>query len=679
MVQDDRRPSRGGGAGGGGGKGKGGKSKKGPAVQDEEEEADDETTEEFLGGGSVVSTDAPPPPPPAQAGSRSTGVSTHRSDEKVIYNIYSSSSISNLDPEFRDAAFRDASRDESRGVPRGDSRGGSNRDSSSGGSGGGSEYQRSGQSAGGGGASYVGREERSGQPMRTREENIAYFNGGRSASTKPQPAGGDRPAGGGGGRGPAGQEPFRGQRIYMTEEQLAKREESSVAVKGARTWREIANVLRERSGALDSEHISTMLTKVWDQNEKPTDPDSVQEYEALVGALYGWVAQLLPQCRPVNTSSIIYSISKLQYFNAELVAALVQRALEQKGNFAIRDFGMMMAAFGSLGHNPGPEFMAAVYRALSGKIALREASPFDIATVLGALVKFGATPTQEWLDSIATVAASMNRRLDDIQWGTVVYTLAALGYNGGDGAWLATMTAQQGRRCGFLYAERLNKVTWALTQYPHRASAEFLDEVLASWVTKMRGTNGQMLSAISYNLAYLQVAPGTTAVPMLIKCLDAKRSDLSGDELANIIMTLAIWNHKPESRWVDELAILVRTKLPTCTMDGLTKVQSSLALLGNGYRLKQVRAVAVARARGVARPVGVPGGVEVCLAVAELVVAEAGQYALQLQEAAAAAQADAEAQYAQQQQQEGQEGQEASYAAEGAYEQAPEEAVSYVQ
>lgn len=63
--------------------------------------------------------------------------------------------------------------------------------------------------------------------------------------------------------------------------------------------------------------------QVWDQNEKPTDPDSIQEYEALVGALYGWVAQLLPQCRPINTSSIIYSISKLQYFNAELVAALV--------------------------------------------------------------------------------------------------------------------------------------------------------------------------------------------------------------------------------------------------------------------------------------------------------------------------------------------------------------------
>lgn len=36
------------------------------------------------------------------------------------------------------------------------------------------------------------------------------------------------------------------------------------------------------------------------------------------------------------------------------------KALEQKGNFTIRDFGMMMSAFGSLGHNPGPDFMAAV-------------------------------------------------------------------------------------------------------------------------------------------------------------------------------------------------------------------------------------------------------------------------------------------------------------------------------
>lgn len=57
-----------------------------------------------------------------------------------------------------------------------------------------------------------------------------------------------------------------------------------------------------------------------------------------------------------------------------------------------------------------------------------------------------------------------------------------------------------------------------------------------------------MLSAISYNLAYLQAPQASNTVPTLIKALDAKRSELSGDELANIVMTLAIWNHKPESR-----------------------------------------------------------------------------------------------------------------------------------
>lgn len=48
-----------------------------------------------------------------------------------------------------------------------------------------------------------------------------------------------------------------------------------------------------------------------------------------------------------------------------------------------------------------------MYRSFSGRIALREATVHDIATVLGILVKFGATPSQEWLEGIAVSSSMM--------------------------------------------------------------------------------------------------------------------------------------------------------------------------------------------------------------------------------------------------------------------------------
>lgn len=194
-------------------------------AEEEEEEDDDETTEEFLGGGTVVSTDVVP----AAADTRSQAPPS-RSES---YSSQSSPSAS-----------------------YNESREGNSRDSSSGGSNG---YQRSSTAS----VSIDGGES-SGEPVRTREENMAFYNGGRSTLTKPRSAGpgGEGGMQGGRGAGRSGSEPFRGQRMYMTEEQLAKREESSVAVKGATTWRELANVLAERAGALDAEHISNMLTKV---------------------------------------------------------------------------------------------------------------------------------------------------------------------------------------------------------------------------------------------------------------------------------------------------------------------------------------------------------------------------------------------------------------------------------
>lgn len=68
---------------------------------------------------------------------------------------------------------------------------------------------------------------------------------------------------------------------------------------------------------------------------KPPASDAA-EFEALVAALYGWVAALAPSLRPKQVATCLYAVGRLELFNAELVEALAARSLAVRGETGLR-------------------------------------------------------------------------------------------------------------------------------------------------------------------------------------------------------------------------------------------------------------------------------------------------------------------------------------------------------
>jgi hypothetical protein len=56
------------------------------------------------------------------------------------------------------------------------------------------------------------------------------------------------------------------------------------------------------------------------------------------------------------------------------------------------------------------------------------------------------------------------------------------------------------------------------------------------------------MAAIAYSLAYLGAAPSGDQMALLAREISRKWDRWSGDELANVAMSLALWQYKPTDR-----------------------------------------------------------------------------------------------------------------------------------
>lgn len=57
------------------------------------------------------------------------------------------------------------------------------------------------------------------------------------------------------------------------------------------------------------------------------------------------------------------------------------------------------------------------------------------------------------------------------------------------------------------------------------------------------------LATISYSLAYLRAKPSPDGLQLLAANLARVWPKLTGDELANCAMSLALWQYRPSDRW----------------------------------------------------------------------------------------------------------------------------------
>ncbi|GLI63112.1 hypothetical protein VaNZ11_006017 [Volvox africanus] len=466
------------------------------------------------------------------------------------------------------------------------------------------------QQAGAGGSEY---NQQGGQWQGRRDGGRGY--GGQGQGRRP---GGGRGRGSFGGEGAgegnteggAGEErrTFRGPREALSPEALAARKANNDAVRAANDWRGVAALLESRGSSLDAENISTLLLKVAREG-RPSSPADASEFETLVASLYGWVSALCPVLRPKQLATCLYAIARLELFNAELVASLAVRAQQFMGNFNSWEYSNMVWAFARMNYTPGEEWLQQfVYwseRKLGGFKSV------ELSNTVGALSRLGHVPGPNWLSAFTESVAKQAADFNNLEVVNTLFGLASLGYTGGSdpNSWLgpllsggssssgdggeASVRPGSGSNVSSMRVADLTRTTWALTQFDYRPPEWWLEGATRAFVSQLRYCLPSDLATISYSLAYLRARPSPDGLQLLAAQLARVWPKLTGDELANCAMSLALWQYRPPSdRWLDELVLTCREKLPSCTPDALSKVVSALPLLGQGYRLNQVVAQA---------------------------------------------------------------------------------------
>ncbi|KAG2486253.1 hypothetical protein HYH03_015077 [Edaphochlamys debaryana] len=352
-----------------------------------------------------------------------------------------------------------------------------------------------------------------------------------------------------------------------------------------------------------------MLFKVARDVRPSAGPDAVA-FKALVASLYGWVSALLPGLRPRQVATCLYAIGRLELFNEELVAGLAARAAQLMGNFQGWEYSNMVWALSRMNYSPGEHWLQQFVYWTEKRLG--SFKPVELANTAGALARLGATPGSAWFDSFTSAVANQALEFNSLEAVNTLFGLASLGYTGGSepGRWLEPLVtgrapAGQGGQSGgggggglaveSLRVSELTRAAWALTQFDWRPPERWLAAAMAAFIAQLRYCLPSDLATLSYSLAYLRATPTPDGLKLLAAALPRAWDRLTGDELANVAMSLALWQYRPQGdRWLDELALACRDKLPSCSPDGLAKVVSSLPLLGQDYRLGRV----VAQAQG---------------------------------------------------------------------------------
>ncbi|PNH00539.1 Tbc2 translation factor, chloroplastic, partial [Tetrabaena socialis] len=351
---------------------------------------------------------------------------------------------------------------------------------------------------------------------------------------------------GDGGRGD-GQRTFRGPREAMSGEALEARQANNDAVRAAADWRAVAALLESRGSSLDGENITAMLIKVA-RNGRPEAASSA-EFEALVASLYGWVSALVPTLRPKQLATCLYAIAKLELFNAELVAALAERAVEQLGNFNGWEYSNMVWAFGRMNYTPGEDWLNLFVYWSENRLAMFKT--VELSNTVGALAKLGHVPGPTWMEALTASAVRQAGDFNNLEYVNLLFGLASLGYTGGadPSAWLEPLVGgpNGAARVAGMRVTDLTRTTWALTQFDWKPPAPWLQAASRAFVAQLRFCLPSDLATISYSLAYLHATPSPDTLKLLAFELSRCWQRLSGDELANVAMSLALWQYRPQT------------------------------------------------------------------------------------------------------------------------------------
>ncbi|KAF8069526.1 hypothetical protein HT031_001643 [Scenedesmus sp. PABB004] len=424
--------------------------------------------------------------------------------------------------------------------------------------------------------------------------------------------GGSRPSGGfrggrgggfrggrGGGRGDGG---GRGERRPFNAEMAAVNE----SINTAGSWRELQTILEQQSRAglpgLDPFQLVALLLQLVNmktEGKTPTEGDDAADFQQFVASVYGWMMERMPRFRPRQVSSGLYAISRLDLYNAELVDALVAASLPLLGEFGAMEYVRLLDGLERLRVPPSPEWAAEFFRRSADRI-VKTANRDELPAIFSFCQRLGLAPTPEWLAATTDAAmrqlASRERNMRAAEFRRLLVGLAGLGWRPSpEQLQLIVDRSYPQLQTGFCQVHDLVEMAWALAQWETPMPPNWAKMFASAMMRQRRYFRPANLGALLYSLAYLRAGPEPRQLEALLQDLRIQFDDASGDDLANVAMALVQFQYRPDDRYLDDLLITIKRKMPTCTATGLNNLIAALPAMGSGVRIGEVAAEAVSR------------------------------------------------------------------------------------
>ncbi|GFH14813.1 Tbc2 translation factor, chloroplastic, partial [Haematococcus lacustris] len=322
-------------------------------------------------------------------------------------------------------------------------------------------------------------------------------------------------------------------RSALSPEAAEKRKEISTLIIKAPGWRSLDQLVQARGTELDAENFSNIIYKVASE-AAPTAPDDLEEYNALLRALLGWIVQLLPTFRPYQVMRTLDAMSYIQLYNPDFYR-LTSRTV---ATWYAQDLSTALAAVTQLGNCPPTEWMDVAAQGI-----MKQAGYFtNRSQIAVAVALMQVCQASEWQPSQEVVDALITGRSQQM--------LTPPGYT----------------------LEELAKLVWATTAFTARPGPAY-------------GNPDTIASLCSYLSEKLQHPCGPELQDRLQRYYTRVMYDTSADNLARILYMLAYSSFKPSDKWLDDALIYMKTVIRTCTAEGLVLVYNALPLLGSGRRL----------------------------------------------------------------------------------------------
>ncbi|KAJ9527608.1 hypothetical protein QJQ45_025881, partial [Haematococcus lacustris] len=373
---------------------------------------------------------------------------------------------------------------------------------------------------------------------------------------------------------------------------LPQEQEISTLIIKAPGWRSLDQLVQARGTELDAENFSNIIYKVASE-AAPTAPDDLEEYNALLRALLGWIVQLLPTFRPYQVMRTLDAMSYIQLYNPDVVTGLLDKVKSQLGNLMPADLCLLLTFCLKLQHAPDADWFQEFYRLASRTVATWYAQ--DLSTALAAVTQLGSCPPTEWMDVAAqgimkqagyftnrsqiAVAVALMQVCQASEWQPSQEVVDAL----------ITGRSQQMLSPPGYTLEELAKLVWATTAFTARPGPAWFAALELAIVRKMNYGNPDTIASLcSYLSEKLQHPCGPELQDRLQRYYTRVMYDTSADNLARILYMLAYSSFKPSDKWLDDALIYMKTVIRTCTAEGLVLVYNALPLLGSGRRLSDV-------------------------------------------------------------------------------------------